>query len=56
MSFTLYVIGFLVFIGGVAWALDTAGVSRLYVMIASVILLGLGIVSGVARTRRRVPS
>jgi energy-converting hydrogenase Eha subunit C len=56
MSFALYVIGFIIFIAGVAWALDTAGVSRLYVMIASVILLGLGIVTGVSRTRRRDPS
>jgi energy-converting hydrogenase Eha subunit C len=56
MSFVLYLIGFIVFIAGVAWALDTAGVARLYVMIAAVILLGLGIVTGVSRTRRRDPS
>ena len=35
MSFALYVVGFLVFIGGVAWALITAGVRPLYVIIAS---------------------
>jgi len=56
VSFTLYLIGFLVFIAGVAWALVTAGVPSLYVMIAAVILLGLGIVAGVSRTRRRDPS
>ena len=49
ISFVLYVIGFLIFIAGVAWALDTAGVSRLYVMIASVILgLSLIIASAVS--------
>ena len=56
MSFALYLIGFLVFISGVAWALATAGVPRLYIMIAAVILVGLGIVTGVGRTRRRDPS
>ena len=41
MSFVIYLIGFAIFIGGVAWALITAGVTPLYVVIASVILLGI---------------
>ena len=56
VSFALYLIGFLVFIAGIVWALDTAGVPRLYIMIAAVILVGLGILTGVGRTRRRDPS
>jgi hypothetical protein len=51
MSFALYLIGFAIFIGGVAWALITVGVPQLYVIIACVILLGLGILTGVTRTR-----
>jgi amino acid transporter len=53
MSFALYILGFLILIGGVAWALLTAGVSTLYVMIACVILLGIGIVSAVTHTRSK---
>lgn len=53
MSFALYIIGFLILIGGVAWALVAAGVSTLYVMIACVILLGIGIVSAVTHTRSK---
>jgi uncharacterized membrane protein len=53
MSFALYVVGFLVFIGGVAWALITAGVRPLYVTIACVILLGIGILTGVTQTRSK---
>ena len=53
MSFALYVVGFLVFIGGVAWALVTAGVRPLYVMIACVILLGIGILTGATKTRSK---
>jgi poly(A) polymerase Pap1 len=56
MSFLIYLIGFAIFIGGVAWALITAGVPSLYVVIASVILLGIGILSGVSRTRSKDPS
>ena len=53
MSFALYLIGFVIVIGGVAWALATAGVPTLYVMITSVILLGIGMLTGVAYTRSR---
>jgi amino acid transporter len=53
MSFALYILGFLILIGGVAWALLTAGVSTLYVMIACVILLGIGILSAVTHTRSK---
>ena len=53
MSFVLYVIGFLIFIGGVAWALITAGIRPLHVVITCVILLGIGILTGVTRTRSK---
>lgn len=49
-SFIIYLIGFAIFIGGVAWALITAGITPLYVVIASVILLGIGIMMAVSRT------
>ncbi len=55
MSFPLYLIGFLIVIGGVAWGLVVAGVPTLYVVIACVILVGLGILSGVAKTRQKDP-
>ena len=56
MSFALYLLGFAIFIGGVAWALITLGVPQLYVIIACVILLGLDIFTGVTRTRGKDPS
>lgn len=56
MSFALYLLGFATLIGGIAWALVTAGVPHLYVIIACVILLGIGIIPGVSRTRTKDPS
>lgn len=56
MSFLIYLAGVAIFIGGVAWALITAGVTTLYVIIAAVIMLGLGIVFGVGRTRSKDPA
>jgi hypothetical protein len=53
MSLIIYLVGFAFVIGGVAWALILAGVSSLHVMIASVILVGVAILTGVTRTRTR---
>jgi hypothetical protein len=55
MSFALYITGFVIVIAGVAWALITAHVPTLYVMITCVILLGLGILTGVSHTRSKDP-
>jgi hypothetical protein len=53
MSFALYVAGFLVVIAGVAWGLIELGAPTIWVIIVSVILLGIGILTGVSRTRSR---
>lgn len=55
MSFAIYMIGFLIFIAGIAWACVVAGVPQLYIMIGTVILLGLGILTAVSRTRAKDP-
>lgn len=56
MSFAIYLVGFAILIGGVAWGLIIAGVPELYVVIISVILLGIGVLTGVSRTRSKDPS
>ena len=53
MRFIVYMLGFLILIGGLAWAAVEAGAPQLYVMIGGVILLGLGIITGVSRTTYR---
>jgi len=53
MSFALYVAGSLVVIAGVAWGLLKLGAPTIWVIIASVILFGIGILTGVSRTRSR---
>ena len=55
MSFMLFVIGFVIFTAGVAWAMSTAGVSATWVAITCVILLGLGILTGASKTRSKDP-
>ncbi len=55
MSFPIYLFGFALVIGGIAWGLSVAGVPTLYIMIACVIMLGIGILTGVSRTRQKDP-
>ncbi|MBU5638240.1 hypothetical protein KOM00_16045 [Geomonas sp. Red69] len=55
MSFALYIIGFILIISGVAWALVAAGVAMFKIAIVSIILLGIGILTGVVKTRPKDP-
>ena len=52
-SFVIYLIGFAILISGIAWALVEAGVPHLYIVIASVILTGIGILKAVSHTRTK---
>ena len=56
MSFALYMIGFLIFMGGVVWGAVVAGVPHVYIGIGALIILGIGIFSAVGRTRSIDPS
>lgn len=53
MSFALYMIGLALTVGGIAWGLVTAGVEGVYVAIACVIVLGVGTMMAVSRTRSK---
>ena len=53
MRYVAYIIGFLILIAGLAWGAIVAGAPQLYVMIGSVILLGIGIITGASRTHYR---
>lgn len=56
MSFLLYLLGAALAIGGVAWALTAMGISTQYILMAVLILLGIGIFTGVTRTRAKDPA
>jgi hypothetical protein len=55
MSFLLYIVGLAVLLGGLAWALITAGIATTYVAIACLIVAGVGIMMAVSRTRSKDP-
>jgi Zn-dependent protease with chaperone function len=55
MSFTLYIFGLAVLLAGIAWGLITAGLALTYVVIACLVVAGLGIMMAVSRTRTKDP-
>jgi len=55
MSFGLYLVGFILVIVGIAWALVTAGVAMFKVAITCIILLGIAVLTGVVKTRPKDP-
>ena len=55
MSFLLYIIGLILLIGGVAWALMAAHVASTYVAIICLIIAGVGVMMAVSRTRLKDP-
>ena len=56
MSFTLYFVGFLVLVAGLAYAASLAGLGQQWIIAGVLVLVGLGIATGVTRTRQKDPS
>ncbi|TCD04968.1 hypothetical protein EYB45_05390 [Erythrobacteraceae bacterium CFH 75059] len=52
----VYLLGFLLVIGGLAYGALTAGVPQIWVIIGAVVLFGVALMSTVKNTRRPAPS
>lgn len=52
MSFGIYIVGFIILIVGLAMAAHMLHISNQWIGIGVVVLAGIGIISGVTRTRR----
>jgi hypothetical protein len=55
MTFAIYVVGFLIFIAGLAWGASVIGVSQTWIAIVAVILLGIGVFTAATKTRSKDP-
>ena len=56
MSFGLYMVGFIVLILGIAYGAHLANVPSQWIMVAVIVMAGIGILTGVTRTRHRDPN
>ena len=55
-SLTIFIIGFIILIGGLAYGASLAGVPTQWIAVGAIILAGIGVVMGVSRTRMKDPS
>jgi hypothetical protein len=53
MSYTLYVIGFVIVIGGLIYGAVLMHVPTQWIVVGSVVMLGLAILTGVKATRQK---
>lgn len=56
MSFGIYAVGYFILIIGVAYFAHLMHVPQAYIFAVSIILFGIGIVTGVQKTRGKDPS
>lgn len=56
MSFAIYIVGFIILIGGLVYAAVILHLATHWIVVGTVVLLGLAVVKGVSATRQRDPS
>ena len=54
-SFGIYLIGFIIFISGLAIAAYLLGAPPMWIGVGVIVLIGIGILTGVSRTKRPDP-
>ena len=55
VSFAIYIVGFIILIGGLAYGASLAGLSTQWIVVGVLVFLGMGIAMGVTRTRQKDP-
>ena len=53
MSFGIYIVGYLIFIGGLVYGATLMHMPAHWIVVGAIVLTGLGIVTGVKATRSR---
>jgi hypothetical protein len=56
MSFALYMLGVLILVAALAFGGSRLGISQTWIVIGALVVLGLGVMGGVVKTRSRDPS
>ena len=52
-SLAIYIVGFVILVGGLAYGANLAGLSPQWIAVGCLVLIGVGIATGVTRTRQK---
>jgi len=52
-SFAIYLIGFIIFVGALSYGAFLLGAPPVWIAVGALVLLGLGIFTGVGKTRQK---
>jgi len=52
-NFAIYLIGMIIVIGGLAYAASLVGIGQTWILIGAAVMLGLGVMGGVSKTRQK---
>ena len=55
MTFAIYAVGYLILIAGLAYLAHLMHIPQAYILAGSIVLLGIGIVTGAQNTRQKDP-
>jgi len=52
----VYLIGTLLVVAGLAYAASRMGVSQIWIIAGALVIIGLGLISGIVKTRQKDPA
>jgi hypothetical protein len=55
-NFFIYMVGVMVVVAGLAYGLNLAGLSPVWIGVVAAVLLGLGIMGAIVKTRQKEPA
>jgi NADH:ubiquinone oxidoreductase subunit 6 (subunit J) len=55
-NFLVYLIGTLLVVAGLAYGASRLGISQVWIVAGALVILGLGVMGGIVKTRQKEPS
>ena len=55
-NFFVYLIGTLLVVAGLAYGASRMGISQVWIIAGALVILGLGVMGGIVKTRQKEPS
>ena len=56
MNMVIYMIGTLLVVAGLAYGMSRLGIGHVWIAVVSLVIIGLGMMGGITRTRQKDPA